>query len=491
MKESGISFTKDPIAFNKAFLGETLCAQFIELEPFLLLCFYNIFIADSFEGQAEGLYQYDGYMPFKQNFSLECKKMLLSLVRKPVFAYFKSQNHAKNNNAKTLISSTFYSNPRYSSTIDEIITKSETAHICLMHDMPFFTQIKPVQCLDYIKTDKKLNANPIFVGDTVEGESVKKCMHAWHSFAYNLLSLNKNCEMDFKTASMILTQLQRAISKRQNELYDILKNEKIKEYITINHYCMYDVMLITVLKKLDVHIKQFEHYPSQYDELESFVATPQYRIAFADEYFCWSESEVKFHKQQFSYLNVLTGKDVKISSAGNPETPWSVAKQYGKEISSKAVITLMLPYEIKNTEEELQKHYEWRKQIFEQLALLGQRQNVKVRVRYKPNGDYILREKEKAVLAKLGIEVTASTPQSLMQEMFESIAVFSTACSVLSTSKILGRVTYQIAQPNVHYAKVDDEIHYVNIDEVSNIVLPKNTKELKRADFLDCDKLLS
>lgn len=339
------------------------------------------------------------------------------------------------------------------------------------------------------------NSRPLMLlTGSVAGRRLQRAMQAW----YQLLNAYRSgrTEWDAAAAEALLGELEKQYVKRREWLRRRLQAAGVTVYVTINQYNLRDVLLIDACHALGIRTVQQMHFAQQFSNYNFSEQHPMPVITFAQEYALWSEEERLFHSRYVRFENALDeNAPIALRVCGNLELPRQTAleahRQYpaGRRIT---FVTAPLASADLDTPEQVAGIKEWRWAIYKGLRELAARQNVAVRIRYKPYQEQEYRAEEIPTLRQWGFEISDSTPENLLADMCESIAVISSTSSVMATAKLLGRLVYRIGNPAADYVQIDPDIHDVSVEGIRDIVLPADFKPAvaPAGAFFSAEKLL-
>ncbi|MBQ3009222.1 MAG: hypothetical protein IJD80_06520 [Oscillospiraceae bacterium] len=456
-------------------LGCRLEEKYNDIIPLLALCEYR-------------LRTYRSYGTFDMMFSTEETTPALKIYRTCLFpfAFIKNMLTSDKKDDKVMLSATILKNDRYRSLVADI---SKTCQVVKTNTMSDIVIWSPSQSLsEYLHNT--FGGKRILNGKNITGTALKKAVINWLEFVLYLSENGKTCTDEAEKADHLLSCLKKNFEQRLDEITDALKNSGIKLYITINQYNMRDFVLISAFRKLGVKTRQLEHHASRFmhntRELDEI-----YRFCFVDEICCWSESEVDFHNNVYSY-ECFTGKDSPlIYSVGNPEISYSDAVAATEKYPVKNRITFMVSGILNsNDEKSLAKQLALRNSIFSNLKKLSDEKNIKILVRYPPGIDMNFRRAEEQTLIDMGFEISPSDRNSLLSDICGSCAVIGTISSVLGLSALMGKKVYQVAGENEKFHITDKNIFTIKADEICNIITDTVSAPLEKSDFMDCSRLM-
>ena len=272
-----------------------------------------------------------------------------------------------------------------------------------------------------------------------------------------------------------LERLRKAYSRRVAYLTKRLKKQGLKLYVTINQYNLRDLLLIHACKNLGIPTMELEHHAMEFARTQFDPEHPQPRLSYVSHYGYWSATEKLFHEKVFRYDNLLYPPEAnRYFVSGNTEMSYAQAVAYQKQFPVQRKLTYMT-----NGLEagmfssgDLEKYEQWRWAVFSGLRELAKKQNLKICLRYTPFREMYFREKEIPTLKEWGFEISASVPENLMEDMCSSMAVMSSASSVLATARLMGKTIYRVEDIRVRFIHIDDRVHEVAPEEIPDLVIP-------------------
>ena len=271
--------------------------------------------------------------------------------------------------------------------------------------------------------------------------------------------------------------LKDAYLKRVEKIEDCLRKEDCGMYITVNQYNLRDLLMIHACRNLGIRTFQQEHHAMQFCRVPFDPEHPQYRFSLAGEYGFWNRTEQLFHEKVYRYDNPLyRPEEIRFRVTGNPEMNPEAVEQARAQYPPERKLTFMIASLPEAEFIKKREAYEtWRWKIFRGLKELAEKQHVTINIRYTPNREMELREKEVPVLKEWGFRISESVPGNLMEDLCSSCAILSSASSVLCTARMFGKLTFRVADWEYDYVHVDDEIHEVTPAEIGEIVIPEGT----------------
>ena len=462
-------------------LGEKALQQYSDIFPVLSLIFYDATNRYPKIKSFDMLFNYD-----EEDMDLPngvMRRVFTPLHRRELANRRKLAEKLPHREA-VMLSHTFVHNLRYTKTLAEIRKHSDVTHFLSECDTRIIVNRSGVKFIAPSYTVK-----PVLWYGSISGAKLKEAVVAAERYFLDIIAQGRNCEADFAKTQQLFETLRTEYLCRIDKLTDVLKNHKIKKYITINQYNLRDLMIITALRRLGVPTQQMEHHSSQciYPADQKL---PIHRFAYTDSFCCWSESDLQFHREFMAYQPVF-GQDIQLCAMGNPETSFENAKAEYEKYPAKNQIVYMMSAIINEKDEALvQSDFEMQQKIFAQLAKLGEKTGYDVLVRFPPAINPRMQSLCAPVAEKLGLKLSQSSNASLMEDMCTSRVMFGTVSSVMSTAVILGRKVYRIS--DVKPLFTEKEITVVKIDDISEINDDWSAYplELEKKRFIDYNLLL-
>ena len=444
-------------------LGEKALQQYSDIFPVLSLIFYDATNRYPKIKSFDMLFNYDEEDMDLPNSVM--RKVFTPLHRKELAKRRKEAAKLPKKEA-VMLSHTFVHNRRYTKTLAEIKKHCDVTHFLSECDTRIIVNRSGVKFIQPSYT-----VQPVLWNGSVSGAKLKECVMAAERYFIALIEKGESCEADFE------------------KLVNTLKDYKISKYITINQYNLRDVMIITALRKLGVETRQMEHHSSQC-MYPADQKLPIHRFAYTDSFCCWSESDLHFHKTFMAYQPVF-GQDVQLCAVGNPEISFENATAEYEKYAVKDQIVYMMSAIINEKDEALvQSDFAMQQKIFAQLAKLGEKTGMDVLVRFPPAINPKMQTLCTPVAEKLGLKISQSSNQSLMEDMCTSRVMFGTVSSVMSTAVVMGRKVYRIS--DVKPLFTEKEITEVTTDGIADINYDWSAYPLplERNRFIDYNLLL-
>lgn len=305
------------------------------------------------------------------------------------------------------------------------------------------------------------------------------------------------CRKDAGTGEALetaLAGLRKAYGKRVAYLTKRLKKEDLKLYITINQYNLRDLLLIHACKNLEIPTMELEHHAMEFARVRFDPEHPQQRLSFVSHYGYWSATERLFHEKVFRYDNLLYPPEAnRYFVSGNAEMSFEQAAAYQEKYPVQRKLTYMtngLEADMFSSE-DLARYEQWRWAVFSGLRELARKQDIRICLRYTPFREKYFREKEIPTLKEWGFEISASVPENLMEDMCSSMAIMSSASSVLATARLMGKIIYRAEDMDIPYIHVDDRVHEVSPDGIKDLVIPDGTGSIDADGFFDIGRVLA
>ena len=295
-----------------------------------------------------------------------------------------------------------------------------------------------------------------------------------------------------------LARLRQAYEKRVAYLTKRLKKEDLKIFITINQYNLRDLLLIHACKNAGIPTMELEHHAMEFARTRFDPEHPQQRLSFVSHYGYWSATERLFHEKVFRYDSLLyPPEENRFLVSGNAEISYQQAAAYQEKYPAQRKLTYMTNGIEADTlsSEVLEKYEKWRWAVFAGLRELARKQNIQVCLRYTPFREKYFREKEIPTLKEWGFQISASVPENLMEDICSSMAVMSSASSVLATARLMGKIIYRVEDMEIPFFHVDDRVHEVTPDGIADLVIPEDSgnmpDRIDPAGFFDIERVLT
>ena len=82
-----------------------------------------------------------------------------------------------------------------------------------------------------------------------------------------------------------------------------------------------------------------------------------------------------------------------------------------------------------------------------------------------------------------------------MEDICSSMAVMSSASSVLATARLMGKIIYRVEDMEIPFFHVDDRVHEVTPDGIADLVIPEDSgnmpDRIDPAGFFDIERVLT
>ena len=297
-----------------------------------------------------------------------------------------------------------------------------------------------------------------------------------------------------KELDTALAALRKAYHRRVRYLTKRLGKLDLKLYITINQYNLRDLLLIHACRNLEIPTMELEHHAMEFARVRFDPEHPQQRLSFVSHYGYWSATERLFHEKVFRYDNLLYPPEAnRYFVSGNAEMSYAQAAAYQEKYPVQRKLTYMtngLEADMFSSE-DLARYEQWRWDIFSGLRELAKKQNIKICLRYTPFREKYFREKEIPTLKEWGFEISASVPENLMEDMCSSMAVMSSASSVLATARLMGKIIYRVEDMDIPFIHVDDRVHEVLSGGIADLEIPEETGRIDADGFFDIERVLA
>lgn len=326
------------------------------------------------------------------------------------------------------------------------------------------------------------NCRPIYLrGRSVCGSALQKALIRYFSVACDpAVPAEERTE---ERIEKLLRALKRAYLKRTEHIENCLRKENCTLYLTVNQYNLRDLLIINACKNLGIRTVQQEHHAMQFCRVLFDENHPRFRLSIAGEYGFWTRTEKLFHEKVYCYENSLyRPEEIRFRVTGNPEMSCDDAEKFREQYPPERKLTFMIAGLPEAELEEAREQYtKWRWEVFKGLKELAEKQNVIISIRYPPYQEMDFREKEIPVLKKWGFRISESVPGNLMEDLCTSCAVMSSVSSVLCTARIFGKLTFRVAEWEIAYVHVDDEVHEVTPAGIPDIVIPEGIENIPPA----------
>lgn len=475
-------------------IGKKRYEEYKELFPLFVLCQYRTLVANDLESLIANVQYGDEFVPngvglYKRVLHVLGKCFLFPVI---LLKGCRKSTCSEYNLKMIVVSNTFVNSERYPSTRKVLDATCGYRAILTMRDVIQNGHGSIKQALLKSLKGNRGNYRPIvMVASSVSGTRLKYYTRKWCEIVYEYKNSGVVSE---EKIDEILPILKVVYTRRLKRIKKILRNNAIEMYATVNQYNLRDVLLIQACNEMGIRTVQMEHHVMQFSR-KNFSENKQiHRYSFAQEYYMWNDSDKKFHEKVFCVDNILEeDSEIKRKVMGNLELTYEDACAAQEKYKMERRITFMtfaIDEVDLNTEEQIKQVKEWRWKIFCGLKELGEKQNVKIRIRYKPYSEMNFREEEIPVLREWGFEISESVPECLLEDICSSMAVMSTTSTVMATARVFDRIVYRIEDPAVSYIKVDPKIIEVKVDDIANIVLPSDrVGNLDREDFFMAERL--
>lgn len=471
-------------------IGDDLYHKYQDIEDLLVLIEYRYEVADgNIKSEIERIFDFDSL------FGKGLVLFILGMILSPILWVISHLKYFFVPFADPMLvfSNTFVKSRRYPVARTNIEEKYGCTEVITFSDTLKRSKLDVVTALKKTFSLNYGRFRPIFVfGYSICGILLKIRVNQYCELMYQFREGEKNSDQLDK----LLSKLKQAYIRRINYLTTVFSNKKISFYCTVNQYNLRDLLIIKTLNQLNIRTIQQEHHAMQFSRTQFDIQNPLPRLSFVSEYSFWSESEKIFHEKVFSYENYSNLRDdIKFIVSGNTELTYEQAIELQKKYPIQRKLTFMSSAVYDNDWTGDGGEYEkWRWDIWNALRQLSDQQNIQVCVRYTPYGEEYFRKKEIPILTKWGFSISQSIPETLMEDMFSSLAVMSSTSSVLATARAIGRETFRVKDISVDYISIDPEIHDVDISGIASLILPSDSTEvINRIDknmFFDVDRLI-
>ena len=452
-------------------IGKDLAEKHPAAEPLLALIEYRMEdAADDFRYGLSRLFLFDTLYGKKKK-----TRMIAGALAPLLWAGSKIKHRAaRKADPRLVFSNTFLLSARYPAAREAIDRETGCTVILAFSDL---LKMEGTERRMNLKASLKLqewSRRPVFLrGSSVCGSALEKAVIRYSSLAYD--PAVPAAEKTKEKMEQALQALEKAYLKRTDRIAACLRKEDCAVYLTVNQYNLRDLLIIHACKNLGIRTLQQEHHASQFNRQQYDEHHPMPRLSFAGEYGFWNRTEQLFHEKVYRYESPLyRPEEIRFRVTGNPEISREEALRLQQQYPQERKLTLMLAsmqdYETRGKRDAYEA---WRRSIFRGLRELAEKQHVTVCIRYTPNRETDLREKEAPVLQEWGFRISESLPGNLMEDLCTSCAVMSSTSSVLCTARMFGKLTFRVEDWEIRYVHVDDEVHEVTPAEIPEIVIPE------------------
>ena len=459
-------------------LGKRTMERYADIFPLLCLIFYDAYNRYPKTKSFDMLFNYD-----EEHIDLPdgmVRKLLTPLHRITLARRRKAAGKLEIKPA-VMLSHTFVHNRRYRRTLDEIKQRCDIVHF--LSDCDVRVAVSRKSGVEFCPC--AYTVRPIFWQGSISGPRLKDCVISAEKLFLRLINEGASCD-ECADSAAVLDELKKEYILRIDTLTQVLKDYPITKYITINQYNLRDVMIITACRKLGIPTCQMEHHSSQC-MYPADQALPIHRFAYTDSFFCWSESDLHFHKTFMQYQPVFD-QNVRLCAVGNPEISYENALQQLKKYPVKNQMVYMISAIINENDPQLvSADLELQKRIFAALNTLKEKTQMEVLVRFPPAINPKMRALCTPIAQQYGFNISCG---SLMEDMCTSKVMFGTLSSVMSTAVIMGRKVYRIS--DVKPLFTEKEISEVTVDGIADICDDWSAYPLppEKKRFIDYDLLL-
>ena len=393
-------------------------------------------------------------------------------------------------------SNTFLWNRRYPIVREQIEEKTGCTAV-----LSFYDTIKrsSPNAKEMLHDTLRLNSGsvrPVYIPRySIAGAGLQRAVTNYYQLLFR--KLQGKDDVPEEALDQALARLRKTYWKRVGYLTKKLKKEDLELYATINQYNLRDLLLIHACKNLGIPTMELEHHAMEFARARFDPEVPQQRLSFVSHYGYWSATERLFHEKVFRYDNLLYPPDQnRYLVSGNAEMSYEQAVAYQKQYPVQRKLTFMTSGIEADTlsREVLERYEKWRWAVFNGLRELAGKQNLQICLRYTPFREQYFREKEIPTLKEWGFRISASVPENLMEDMCSSMAVMSSASSVLATARLMGKMIYRVEDMDIPYIHVDDRVHEVSPEGIRDLAIPETgdtQDQIDPAGFFDIERVLA
>ena len=379
---------------------------------------------------------------------------------------------------RLLFSNTFLRSVRYPTARDQIENEIGCTALLTFSDLLKREEEEQQILLKESLKPHRWRCQPVyFRGRSICGSRLQKAVIRYCDLVYGSDTSKEKTEARIEER---LREMNSAYTARIDKISNCLRKEGCMLYFTVNQYNLRDVLIMTACKRLGIRTFQQEHHAMQFCRVQFDENYPKPRLAFAGEFGFWNRTDQEFHKKVYCYESPLyRPKEIRFRVTGNPEMDYKQAVQMQQRYPQERKLTFMIAaLPEAEIEEAGERYVQWRWEIFRGLKKLAEKQQIIINIRYTPGKEMEFRKKEVPVLKEFGFRISESAPGNLMEDLCSSAVIMSSVSSVLCTARMFGKLTYRVAEWELTYVHVDDDIHEVNVADIPDIIIPEGIENM-------------
>lgn len=491
------------------FLGEDCKKNFSDIMPIIRLILYHMD-----EGKKRGIFGYDDFCFPKHKI---IKRVIWEYGKIRYFiCRWRQKGRKKEKENAVYLSDTILGINRYESLLQEmdqecLIVASLTVNSCALHLLHIRHRIER----------EFFNKRTIDLGRTIIDESVKNSVDAIYDSFIELCKYGRTCADDKEKMFALFKTLQITVQERLNEIGEILIQNNINLFITINQLNLSDVLIIMACRKKGIRTKELEHFSSCSVPISSvdeawygidkiigseenkkcyFPENQSYKLKYTDELCQWGESDVKYYKKYWKIFNMLDSKCT-ITNVGCPEITFKEVEKKMAKYSKRNSITLFVPSDVfylgmghrdvvtPSSIGELKKR---REELFRQIKQLSIKENVSVYVKYHPTEPIEYINNEKSIIEELGYTLLSADREEFYKSLCYSRAVFGSGSSTLVVATIFGCKSYCIKFSSERYDFCGRNIEVISVNQIPEVYVPNIDEccEMKGEECINVKQLI-
>lgn len=466
-----------------AFIGSEFIAKYPRLYPFL--CFVAYRVMESEEAPQPVVRGYE-CNPAGSLLKRSIKYVLYTALRwlSALFSNCKAENDT------VLLSQTLLYSERYDTVLPEITRDARTAAFFCgsLFEVSGMLRGAPLTSARH----EKFGVHPMQAGYSILGRHFHSAITKLAQHALTLRIQGLSLADDKQNIAPLLAIMDRSVNNRLPFIKRLLKKEHISLYLTVNQYFISEILTILACRELGIRTKQLAHHPYSISVLFSHKS-PYY----ADEFCVWGSAEVEHINKYSPFFHCFDVNLPRVYATGDLEIAYTAAEALSKTYSMERIVTFMTSMRSWTDPNMMEKEFQWRQQFFAKLKELADQQNIRIRIRYRPNSDNerSIQQREAATLQSLGFIVSPSDPASLTHDILTSAAIITTYCSVAWTACILGRKVYRILPAFYHdvyqFTPSPMTIQDIELDDIPTLAIPTEPTVFRKEDFFDVAKILA
>lgn len=496
-KETGMELKTK--ADMNAFLGKRILEEYPELYPvmsYALMRLAALLNTDNVINQVPLIRSYDYYQPYAG----------VSAAKRFVFRMYKLAFRAINTfsprckGEQVLLSQTFTLNQRYCNTLKAFKRQNDCAtFLCGSFEMTLFNKHDLKATFSRLFLKRKTGIYPIIWDQTLLPQSFLVACQRWFD-AVTVATRNYKCLSDsYEEMKPFFDDLREEYRSALLRVAQMLTENRIRLYITINPFYLSEIMTIIACNQLHIPCRNVEHHVSQFG---FFAQTEPFYI---NHIYVWNVAEALYRKNNFTYEYMLTVEDRQPNTdiCGMLELTVEQMEYYRNKYQQKHLLLFAVPPNYIYTYEGKLQYQKWCHTVYEQLHQLHCSTGVAVRIRFYPMS---LNEKDSGtdldkeyhinddLIRSYGFEISKSTTTNLMQDLFECMALFTAGSTIAAVASAIGKQVYQVYCEQFPSQIYDKGIMGVEADKISALPVEDSKqvhkKVLESNRFFRVDELL-